>query len=87
MYADDLKLYRVVCSEDDAKGLQEDLDTVVAWSQHWGLSLNVSKCKSMSVSPKLKPKCISYTINGIILDKVLVHLDLVIYIDGKLIFL
>ena len=86
MYADDLKLYRVVSTEEDARCLQEDLDAIILWSRRWGMSLNVAKCKFMSISLKNKPIHFDYKIVDILLEKVLFHRDLGVFIDRKLTF-
>ena len=53
------------------KALQEDLDTMVQWSQSWGMQFNPSKCKTMRVSRKRSPgtTCMSYNILGVTLDR------------------
>ena len=35
MFADDLALYREVCTLDDCELLQNDLANVASWSQRW----------------------------------------------------
>ena len=44
MFAHDTKLYRNIYSANDCKDLQEDLNALSAWSHHWLLRFNASKC-------------------------------------------
>ena len=47
MFADDMKIYRAISSNEDVKTLQQDMDTLGIWSETWLLNFNVSKCKVM----------------------------------------
>ena len=49
LFADDTLLYAAVSSKDDANTLQQDLDSVVAWTTFWQMSLNRDKCKILKV--------------------------------------
>ena len=40
MYADDVKLHKIVRCEDDARALQSDIDSLARWSREWKLRLN-----------------------------------------------
>ena len=48
LYADDMKICRVIKSNDDRLTLQRDLESVARWTERWGLSLNLSKCEILS---------------------------------------
>ena len=50
IYADDLKLWRVIRSAADTQILQRDLDVLARWAEIWTLPINVSKCAHMRVS-------------------------------------
>ena len=39
-FADDTKLYRAVCSQDDHVKLQSDLDNICKWDDRWQMSFN-----------------------------------------------
>ena len=54
LFADDCLVYREVTSLDDCSELQKDLNTLSSWSTEWGMSLNVSKCNTMTVTNKTK---------------------------------
>ena len=47
MFADDMKMYRVISSSSDSQLLQQDVDVLSEWSRSWLLKFNVSKCKVM----------------------------------------
>ena len=49
MFADDIKLYRIIQSPDDCLQLQHDIDVLVQWSKRWLLSFNVSLCKILHI--------------------------------------
>ena len=55
MYADDILLYKPICSRDDYTDFQSDLDSVCTWVSSAGLRLNPSKTKFMLVSRKKTP--------------------------------
>ena len=64
MFADDLTLYTEVHTSADCKLLQDDLASVLLWSQRWQLSLNSAKCEAINISNKRSPVSFSYFING-----------------------
>ena len=66
LYADDAKCCRKLHDPTDEAILQSDLNTIVDWSELWGMSYNASKCKhlagnilSKSACEKLRPGCFS----------------------------
>ena len=86
MYADDLKIFCSVESQDDVSKLQQDLDTVVKWAADWKLNLNASKCKSFKITLKKNYIKSSYSINGTLLENVTKIRDLGVVLDQKLTF-
>jgi hypothetical protein len=44
LFADDAKLYREIIDHDDCQEIQEDLNTLSAWSKIWLLRFNETKC-------------------------------------------
>ena len=64
MFADDLTLYTEVHTSADCGLLQDDLASVLLWSQRWQLSLNSAKCEAINVSNKCSPVSFSYFVNG-----------------------
>ena len=86
MYADDVKLFRLIRSPGDAVALQGDLERLCVWSSTWKLSLNPSKCKVITFTLRKKPVEASYSINNVTLDRVTEMRDLGILLDSKLTF-
>lgn len=86
LFADDLKIYKVINTVSDSLQLQEDLTRVLEWSQENKLPLNISKCKHIKFSRKRCPLATSYFINDITLEEVSVIKDLGVILDSKLSF-
>lgn len=61
-FADDTKVYNVVSDIAQYNQIQEDLNKVLAWSESWLMSFNVSKCKVMHLG-RQNPR-LPYTLNG-----------------------
>jgi hypothetical protein len=76
MFADDLKIFRIIQNENDALVLQTDVDNLCRWCNDMKLSLNISKCKSLSFHRKSNPIIHDYKINNIALSKLTEHKDL-----------
>ena len=55
VHADDLVLYRPVCSSSDFRLLQQDIDNINSWTSVNHLTLNSTKCKYMVISRKRHP--------------------------------
>ena len=49
IFADDTKVYRRVASDDDRAKLQEDINSLVQWSDTWQLRFNADKCKVLQL--------------------------------------
>ena len=73
LFADDTLLYATVSSEDDANTLQQDLESLVAWTTLWQVSLNRGKCKILNVYRSKNPIIHQYTMNRVHLDTVTHH--------------
>jgi hypothetical protein len=54
VFADDCVIYRPIHTEKDHQLMQEDLDTLVGWSDTWQMEFNVSKCAIMQTTNKRK---------------------------------
>ena len=70
LFADDTLLYATVSSKDDANTLQQDLDSLVAWTTFWQMSLNREKCKILNVYRSKNPITHQHMMNGVPLDTV-----------------
>ena len=73
LFADDTLLYAAVSSKDDANTLQQDLDSLVAWTTFWQMILNRKKCKLLNVYQSKNPITQQYTMSRVPLDTVTHH--------------
>ena len=55
LFADDCVLYRVIKSTEDHKHLQQDLNTLVEWTEQWQMTLNPAKCVTLNCTWSLLP--------------------------------
>jgi len=60
LFADDCILHRPTQNEHDSLLLQEDIDSLYAWTIAWQIELNIAKCCSMHITFSQQHK-ISYT--------------------------
>ena len=81
MYADDLKIFSTVKSQNDVVKLQQDLDAVTQWAADWKLNLNASKYQSFKITLKKNVIQSTYSINGIPLENVTKIRDLGVVLD------
>ena len=49
LFADDAKIYCHVKNLTDKDNLQRGIENLVEWTNRWQVSLNINKCKIMSV--------------------------------------
>jgi hypothetical protein len=87
LYADDLKLYKVIENVNDSIHLQEDLNILYDWCSSNGMSLNVKKCAIISFNRSnnvMHPY--DYRINNESLNQVTEIRDLGVIFDTKLTF-
>lgn len=85
LFADDCVLYRRITNEDDNLLLQGDLNRVSDWCNTWLMNLNVTKCKSMTITrSSITPKLFDYTLNGTRLEQVSSYKYLGVYITNDL---
>mgnify|MGYP000863144663 CR=1 FL=1 len=62
LYADDLKLFRVIQGNKDRELLQHDLNKLAEWSSKNKLPLNIKKCYKMTFTRSLQPIDTAYSI-------------------------
>ena len=81
LFADDTKLYREILKPDDCQRLQDDLNTLSAWSKTWLLRFNESKCVVLRIR-----RCFDfiYSLNGIPLIEEDYQRDLGVLISNDL---
>ena len=82
MFADDTKVFREICSENDLECLQRDLACLEKWADTWLLKFHPEKCKILTVG-KLEniQRAYPYRLMEVQLEK-----DLGIIIDTDLTF-
>lgn len=86
LYADDLKLYMEIKSEDDCRALQRDVDAIFEWSVKNRMEFNSSKCYAMTFGRMRRPICFEYKLNNFTIEKTTVMKDLGVTFDHKLTF-
>lgn len=86
LYADDLKIYRVIMSHLDCCALQNDIDELVNWCQQNGMELNIKKCKSIAFSRRHSRIDFEYMVGSERIECVDSIRDLGVTVDSKLRF-
>lgn len=85
-YADDIKLFSVITSVNDALFLQKQLNTFARWCNDNRMVLNASKCSVISFTRKQSTIIFDYTLSSSILNRLLSIKDLGVVFDCKLSF-
>lgn len=52
IFADDLKIWGRVDTQEQILNLQKDLDIISAWAEKWGMSFNIGKCQVLHMGFK-----------------------------------
>jgi hypothetical protein len=86
IYADDMKLYRIIHEEKDCTLLQEDLNSFASWCSNNSLILNANKCQKVSFSRKKSVISFDYSINNIYIDNLNSIKDLGVIFDSVFTF-
>lgn len=87
LYADDLKIFKVVTSVNDVKLIQEDINRLLIWSSKNGLPVNFDKCFQLTFH-RCRGKIISqYMMRSNLLKVVTEFIDLGVVFDTKLTFI
>ena len=86
MYADDLKIFRVISSLIDCAALQQDIDIVTSWCKLNGMAINGTKCKVISFARMRTQWRYEYKANGSSLERVYSMKDLGVIMNSKLSF-
>lgn len=84
LYADDLKVFRKISTDNDRLLLQKDLNALGDWCISNRLPLNVGKCKVITYTRKTVPLLTKYELEGQTLEKVDVIRDLGLFVDTEL---
>lgn len=86
LYANDLKLFRIIKNSNDSELLQNDLNYLYNWCDFNNLYLNVSKCKVMTFTKKRTPYLHNYHFNNSKFIRVYQNKDLGVLFDTSLTF-
>lgn len=86
LYADDLKIARVIKSSKDSEKLQEDLNNLLVWCERNGMQLNPLKCFYVHFTRNINVIFTEYFINNTALKNVNSIRDLGVNFDSKLTF-
>ncbi|MEW8547660.1 MAG: reverse transcriptase family protein [Candidatus Thiodiazotropha sp.] len=70
LFADDCLLYRTIESAADEIQLQQDLTTMVEWSNTWLMRFNAAKCHLLRITRQRKLIPTKYNIQGVQLQEV-----------------
>ena len=81
-FADDTKVGKCITSLDDAQAFQRIIDNLWDWSNKWGMSFNVEKCKIMHIG--IKNPQMPYFMDGKLLEAISEEKDLGILITDNL---
>ena len=70
-FADDCVCYREIKDTEDTLKLQKDIDQLGCWARKWGMRFQPVKCNMMQIIRKrIKKIHVSYTLEGMVLEKV-----------------
>ena len=87
LFADDTKVFRQICSEDDSLELQSDIDKLEAWTKIWLLRFNADKCHVLTMGKFENIRHTHrYRIGGKELEHVFEEKDLGVIVDADLSF-
>ena len=73
LFADDCVLYRFIKTTEDHECLQQDLNTLVEWTEQWQMILNPAKCVTLNCTRSLSPSLAAHIINNSSLYSVKQH--------------
>lgn len=86
LYADDIKVFKIINCPEDCLALQHDISSFARWCAEQGLIINASKTKVITYSRKTHPFQFSYSLNNARLSKVSEVRDLGVLFDSSLSF-
>jgi hypothetical protein len=86
LYADDLKMLRVIKTKNDVDLLQSDLDRFAEWCVGNGMQVNTNKCSQITFTRKSQPIRSQYFVDGVALNETDSVRDLGVIFDKKITF-
>ena len=86
IFADDIKMFKIIKSYNDCVAFQQDIINFEVWCKQNDLDLNLSKCSVISYNHLLNPIIFDYFLKGFKLLRVHQVKDLGVVFDDKLNF-
>lgn len=86
IFADDLKISRIINEPEDHLSLQKDIDSVIHWCSRNGMHCNIDKTVVVTYSRKHDVRYYNYKVNSSVISRKHVHRDLGVLFDNKLNF-
>jgi ribonuclease P/MRP protein subunit RPP40 len=86
LYADDVKIAKVIKTNRDAEIMQQAIDKLKAWCDSNHLHLNLDKCSVLTINRGRNFIGTAYTYGDHVFNRVTEYKDLGVIIDGKLLF-
>lgn len=86
LFADDMKIYKLITNSQDTELLQADLNALHDYCVRNKLDLNISKCCCITFSRSTRFIKSEYKVNGQVLSRVNTVVDLGVTLDSKLLF-
>jgi len=83
LYADDLKIFRIVNDQDASEILQTALETLSEWAELWQLCISIPKCLAITFSNRRTQPITQYHIGNNQLETTNCVRDLGVHIDSK----
>lgn len=84
LYADDLKIYKIIQEKQHCNELQKDLDTITNWLTTIGLNFHPQKCFHMTYTTKKQKIKYIYKINNTNIEETNTYKDLGIQFQSNL---
>ena len=85
LFADESKVYRIICDENDEKQLQCDLNKLQKWSENWQLRFHPDiECEVLRVSHARDHTSYPYKLSGCTLQSVTETVDLGVSLTSNL---
>ena len=81
-FADDIKIYSSVKTENQVLQSQESLHKALSWGKDWQMLFNLSKCKVLHIGRNNSK--FNYQMNSVSLEKVTEENDVGIILDRSL---
>jgi hypothetical protein len=86
IYADDLKIAKIICNTGDCLDLQDSIDKLYSWCSLNKLQLNIDTCKKISFTRKPEVISFNFKVNGSLLARCNEISDLGVIMDTGLTF-